>query len=603
MAYQVDKFNGTFLTSVEDGTIDTTTDLRFVGKNYAGYGEVQNENFLHLMENFANTSAPPKVITGQVWYDSGEKKLRFYNGSKWKVASGAEIGSTAPSGLAAGEFWWDTTTKQLYTWSGTDYILVGPQASPDLGVSGASTQVVRDTNESSHYVVKLISNSEVIAVVSDSSFTLKSDIDWGTNFTDRVIKKGITLSKTSSTTGVTSDDRYFWGTSSNALKLNGIDPSQYIIKGQGFTGTQSFDTSGYELGTANAKELTVSIDTASNDIIVNSKLNNNIIFKVTVTPVTDVRDVLVITKDSVVPGDDNAVDLGAAAARWQDIYGATVHATSIIGTLTGNSTGAHTGNVIASDSTVMINALTKEIGYDGAALKGNLIGSVQGNLTGVAADSSKLNSVSPSITVPNVADKTSVPVRDSSGNIEATKFVGIADKADRLIIDDTATDAAWTIDVATHYRTAKTTKIAYSIAARNSSGDLLANIFDGTATAAQYADLAEKYLADKEYEPGTVVMIGGDAEVTASSWGKRAIGVVSTNPAFMMNKDLEGGTYIALKGRVPVKVIGRIKKGEDLIAADNGCAMMAVPHASRVFAVALETSDDEGIKVIEALVL
>ena len=50
MAYQVDKFNGTFLTSVEDGTIDTTTDIRFVGKNYAGYGEVQNENFLHLLE-------------------------------------------------------------------------------------------------------------------------------------------------------------------------------------------------------------------------------------------------------------------------------------------------------------------------------------------------------------------------------------------------------------------------------------------------------------------------------------------------------------------------------------------------------------------------
>jgi hypothetical protein len=71
----------------------------------------------------------------------------------------------------------------------------------------------------------------------------------------------------------------------------------------------------------------------------------------------------------------------------------------------------------------------------------------------------------------------------------------------------------------------------------------------------------------------------------------------------MMNKDLEGGTYIALKGRVPVKVIGRIKKGDELIAANNGCAMMAVPHASGVFAVALESNDNEGVKVIEALVL
>ncbi len=91
MAYQVDKFNGTFLTSVEDGTIDNTTDIRFVGKNYAGYGEVQNENFLHMLENFANTTPPPRVITGQVWYDSENNKLKFYDGTKFKTAVGAEV--------------------------------------------------------------------------------------------------------------------------------------------------------------------------------------------------------------------------------------------------------------------------------------------------------------------------------------------------------------------------------------------------------------------------------------------------------------------------------------------------------------------------------
>lgn len=598
MAYQVDKFNGTFLTSVADGTIDTTTDLRFVGKNYAGYGEVQNENFLHLMENFANTSAPPKVITGQIWYDSGEKKLRFYNGTRWKSAGGAEVSSTAPSGLAAGEFWWDTTTKQLYSWSGTDFILVGPQASPDLGVSGATTQVVKDTLNTSHYVVKLISNSEVIAVISDSNFTLDTSVDWGTTFPNRTIKRGITLAKTTSA-GVTTDG-VIWGTSSNALKLGGIDPSEYIIKGAGFTGEQSFDDDGFQLGGDN--NLRVRVDTE--DVIIENRVDTNLIFRITVTESpADIRDVQVITRDAVVPGDDNTFDLGATSARWSNIYGATVTATSLAGSLTGNSSGIHTGNVLASDTTVMINATTKEIGYDGAAIRGNLVGSVQGNLTGVAADASKLNAVSPSIAIPSSVDKTSVPIRDSSGNISATQFVGIADKVDRMIIDDSATDPTWTSTVSTHYRSAMTSKTALTIAARDASGNLLANIFDGTATAAQYADLAEKYLPDAEYEAGTVMMIGGDAEVTASTWGKRAIGVISTNPAYMMNKDLEGGVYVALKGRVPVKVIGRIKKGEDLIAADNGCAMMAVPHASRVFAVALESNDDEGVKVIEALIL
>jgi hypothetical protein len=150
MAYQVDKFNGTFLTSVEDGTIDSTTDLRFVGKNYAGYGEVQNENFLHLLENFANTTQPPKSVLGQIWYDSANKRLKFYNGSQFKVAGGAEVSITAPSGLAVGEFWWDSTAKQLYTYDGTQFILVGPEASPDLGTSSVVAQVVKDDLNNNH---------------------------------------------------------------------------------------------------------------------------------------------------------------------------------------------------------------------------------------------------------------------------------------------------------------------------------------------------------------------------------------------------------------------------------------------------------------------
>ena len=88
-----------------------------------------------------------------------------------------------------------------------------------------------------------------------------------------------------------------------------------------------------------------------------------------------------------------------------------------------------------------------------------------------------------------------------------------------------------------------------------------------------------------------------------SSFGKRAIGVVSANPAFMMNKDLEGGTYIALKGRVPVKVIGSVCKGDNLIAADNGFSTKSVHHSSEIFAIALEDSGDIGEKLIEAIVI
>jgi hypothetical protein len=99
------------------------------------------------------------------------------------------------------------------------------------------------------------------------------------------------------------------------------------------------------------------------------------------------------------------------------------------------------------------------------------------------------------------------------------------------------------------------------------------------------------------------MVVGGEKEVTASSWGKRAIGAVSTNPAYMMNAELEGGTYVALKGRVPVRVVGAVKKGDNLIAANDGCASVGVHHSSDVFAIALESSNDTGVKLIEAIIL
>src|SRR6056300_993827 len=106
MAYTINRYNNATLTVVEDGTLDQTTDLKLVGKNYAGYGEIQNENFVFLLENFAGASQPPKAISGQIWFDSGNSKLKFYDGTKWRTTGGAEVPATAPSGLTEGDFWW-----------------------------------------------------------------------------------------------------------------------------------------------------------------------------------------------------------------------------------------------------------------------------------------------------------------------------------------------------------------------------------------------------------------------------------------------------------------------------------------------------------------
>jgi hypothetical protein len=312
-----------------------------------------------------------------------------------------------------------------------------------------------------------------------------------------------------------------------------------------------------------------------------------------------INNVAIIDKVSLFPGANNTYDLGKDTFRWKDVYATTVRA-NLVGNVVGNTEGVHKGNVIANDNTVLVNAVTKEIGGVGINITGNFTGSFSGSVTGTSDNALTLSGSAPSQT----AVPETVAVRNATGDIVANKFVGTADRTERTRINNLASDYLWSeSDPDTQYRSAKTTVEAFTIAARDTNGDIFARLFQGTATSARYADLAEKYLADTDYEPGTVVCVGGEKEVTASSWGNRAVGVVSTNPAYMMNSELEGGTYIALKGRVPVKVVGRIKKGDELIAANNGCATMAVPHASGVFAVALESNDDEGVKVIEALVL
>ena len=580
MAYQVDKFNGTFLTSVEDGTIDTTTDLRFVGKNYAGYGEVQNENFLHILENFANTTAPPKAIEGQVWYDSGNKKLKFYDGAKFKSASGSETSATAPGGLGIGDFWWDTSAKQMYAYDGAAFVLIGPEASPDLGTSGVVAQVVKDSGNANHSILKVLAGGKTVAIASQTAFTLNSSVNPIDDFT--LIKKGMTLANTDAN-GISADDYVYWGTSSNSLRLGGLLASDYVTKGTvQFSSTVFYDDPGLKIG--DQRDLHIFINSADEPRI-NSLLGNPLDLVITDGGI-DYKTAQV-TLSSLRPGTDGTFDLGETSFKWRNVYAQTVNA-NLTGNVTGNVTGAVTGNVLATDTQIMVNATTKQIGYAGASLQGTLVGNVSGNVTGTASNANNLNNIAPSIAVPSPLS-TSIPIRDSSGDITANQFIGTADKADKLDVDGT-------------YRVADTDPVANTVAARDSSGNLEAVLFEGTATSARYADLAEKYLTDNNYEPGTVVSVGGVQEVTASKEGDKAIGVISQSPAYMMNAHLAGGQFVALKGRLQVNVVGAISKGDRLVATDNGCARKSESSAD-VFGIALESSTVEGSKKIEAVVL
>jgi len=488
MAYTINKYDGSQVTVIADGTIDNTLDIKLIGKNYAGYGEVQNENLVFLLENFAAATQPSKPIKGQIWFDSGTRKLKFYDGTKFRTTGGAEISATAPTGLTTGDFWYDTTNDQLYAWNGSEFILVGPQGVAGQGTTQMLSRSVLDTDTVGHAIIEAIVDDRTLFIITNDTFTLSS-VNAIEGFTGQ-LKPGINLVNTPST-GVTSnvDDR-FHGTATDSDRLGGYLAADYVRAGSAtFNTLVRFNDLGYTVGNNNV--LKVSIENSTDPVIENVVGDTNkIIFRTKSSSVT--RTPLKIIGNDLLPGVSESTDVGSDVLKFRAVY--------------------------------------------------------------------------------------------------ANDFIGIASRAT-------------TLEVSGQYRSASTAATQNSIAARDGSGNLFASLFQGEASTARYADLAEKYLADAEYEPGTVMMIGGEKEVTASKWGKRAIGAVSTNPAYMMNSELEGGTYVALKGRVPVKVIGRIKKGEELIAADNGCAMMAVPHASGVFAVALESSDDEGVKVVEALIL
>ena len=240
MAYQIDRFDNSQLAIVEDGTLDQTTNLKLIGKNYAGYGEIQNENLLFLLENFAGGNAPTRAIRGQIWFDTTLNKIKYFVANDnalpgvgyWKATGGSEVNAITPNGLSEGDFWWNNSTQQLYVLNATgDFVLVGPQVA-GTGVTNMISAEVQDTTGASKSIIQAVVDDTIIYIISSSEFTLNA-VNPIEGF-DR-IRKGLTLKWTmNADAGVTNSaevaDRVFQyhGTASNAAKLGGINASEYL---------------------------------------------------------------------------------------------------------------------------------------------------------------------------------------------------------------------------------------------------------------------------------------------------------------------------------------------------------------------------------------
>ena len=455
MPYTVNKSNSSASPNsytVQDGVVNTQTDLSFIGKGYAGYGESIAENFLQLLENFSNTSSPTKPIQGQLWWDSTNSKLQVYNGTAWQTAGGsAPYQSDAPSGLSRGDIWIDSDTGQMYFYNGTSSVLVGPPSSTGT-TNGFTFNTILDATDTSQNITKLSNDGNLIAIISEDEFTPKSSISGFAT-----IKKGITL-----TTAIA--DTKFQGTATDADALGGVAAANFLRSNANDTtsGTISVANDGGMILGADS-DLTISVDSGG-VILANTTPNTDITFKV--------NDGGATTTVMTIDGSESRVGIGTTTPTTALQVAGTITATTFSGAFAGSIAG---------------------------------------------------------------------PVTNSGTNSMGTLAMG-GTLTTKNIVPDTNT----TYDIG--------------------SASKQYNTIYATATSAQYADLAERYESDSEYEVGTVVIFGGEKEITVSSMGAdpRVAGVISENPAYLMNSKSEGQA-VALQGKVPCKVVGQISKGDMLV--------------------------------------
>lgn len=447
MAYTVNRTSGAVLTTIADGTIDSTTDLTLIGKNYSGYGELLNENFVKLLENFSNTSQPSSPISGQLWWDTTNGILKVYTGSAFKVIGGSTSSASAPTGAAAGDLWFDSSNQQLYVYNGSSFVLVGPSFTSITGESGAIVDTVTDNLGSNHVVVKLFVNDTIVGMVSkDSTFTPQTAISGFAT-----IAPGIQLS--SAVSGAT-----FRGDATNAQTLDSLDSTQFLRSDTNDTTTGILTVAndgGLTVGTDNDLTLTVS---GANTLISNATSDGDILVRVN-------KSVGGVTTALTVDGATGFVSLGTSPANGND------------------STN------VATTAWVFDNAV---------ALNGS--NAMTGDL---------------------------LPSADSTHDIGSATF-------------------KW--------------------------ANVYADTLNGTAVEALYADLAERFEADASYEVGTVVALGGAKEVTATveEGSTEVFGVVSGKAAYLMNARAGNNSThpaIAMTGRVPVRVVGTVLKGQRLISS------------------------------------
>ena len=590
MAYNITLTDGTTFATIADGTVNTASSVTLVGKNYAGYGQFLDENFIQMLENFSNATAPSAPLTGQIWWDSGNFLLKVYNGTIWKTISAATSSGTAPTSNVVGDLWYDTTAQQLKVWTGAAFLVVGPAYSNSTGLAGAIPLSIDNSAGGSRIVTALYADNSLVAIVNPST-SFVPVAAYSTAFP--TIYTGITVSK--STAG-----------QSGLLAGNVINNGNITFSAGGTTNIAIVTSTGANVAgyiSASGNVTGGNITTGGTATVTGNVTGGNLAVGGVATVTGNITGGNLITGGSLaVTGTGNVTG---------NINGGNLRTSGLI-----TATGTVTGGNVASGGFITAGSTVSSVGNITSAANiagGNVIASANisavGNISGsfFLGNGSQLTGISAAVSVSKIESGLS-NVQIASANANIT--MAVSSTANVVVVSQTGITTSGVLTINSG---------AAATAIVNGAGNAVGNIGSSTsyfnrifavATSALYADVAERFESDEALDPGTVVELGGAKEITRSriELSENVFGVISTRPAFTMNGGAgEDNTHpaVAMTGRVPVNVTGIINKGDRLVSAGNGIARAAKPGEATAFNVigrALVSKLTNGPGTVEAIV-